>query len=186
MHPFVANLIEKYNIPTSNRSCYLSRIWNGKDLALFYEGFTDEGETPRLYRMEDFDILHEIAHFVVATPVEREFPEYGLETAYTHGASGRDWSLIHSEKERHLALEEAKGVLTPRENTFRELTADFLGCYWAREAGIKFPTTWWPHVKYAGKVFWAGGIAYEYNVEMTAALQWLIQEKLLPPGAVDF
>lgn len=34
MSPFVADLLVKYGIPTSSRSCYLSVLWNGKDLAL--------------------------------------------------------------------------------------------------------------------------------------------------------
>lgn len=94
MSPFVADLLVKYGIPTSSRSCYLSVLWNGRDLALNTTREDEEGDPLEVVPLSDFDVLHEIAHYVVASPVEREFPEFGMGIAFIHGAAGWDWSRL--------------------------------------------------------------------------------------------
>lgn len=171
MSPFVADLLVKYGIPTSSRSCYLSVLWNGKDLALNTTREDEEGDPLEVVPLSDFDLLHEIAHYVVASPVEREFPEFGMGIAFIHGAAGWDWSRLKG-RERELAEESSKGVLTKEEANFREYAADFLGCYWATQMGMEVPANYWPHVKYAD----------ERAGEVYRALLWVVGEGLVQVG----
>ncbi len=49
-------------------------------------------------------------------------------------------------------MRESQGVLTHEENEFREICADFLGCYWStEEAGLVIPHLFWPHMKYTDR-----------------------------------
>lgn len=148
-NPYVANLLAKFGIKTSVRSCFCSTLWNGQDLALYTSMETEDGEE-KIIPLKPFDIMHEIAHWVVADPVEREFPEFGLPTPYINGASGRDWSIL-TPREWEIALKETHGVLTHEEAEFREYCADFLGCFWFVDSGEAIPDDYWPHIKYSNK-----------------------------------
>lgn len=80
-----------------------------------------------------------------------------------------------SEKERDFALRESQGVLTHEENEFREICADFLGCYWStEEAGLEIPHNFWPHMKYTDRA---------RRQHVTDAIDWLIDNSLVPPDA---
>lgn len=139
LHPQLQTIVERFGIPISNRSCHNGYMWDGKTLATYYQKETwDENFNTLLSLSEpipigDAWIAHELAHWVVASPTEREFPEYGCTIGVVpFGASGGlRWDNIKwgsAQWKTQESLQE--GVLTRKEQNFRECCADLLGTYW--------------------------------------------------------
>lgn len=152
-HEIIRQVAKKYGVRLGERSCYHSYVWNGEDLALFYtkELWDDEyefaGLDPTLYPIGEDQLLHEIAHHVVADKLEREFPEFGMDLMnwgpyYITG--GREPPFNENwEADPHW-----RGVLTREEQDFREAFADLLGCYWCDQYGIPVHEKAYPTYKY--------------------------------------
>ena len=68
MHPKVLALSRHFGVPIKERGCVFHHVFDGKSIATH----GSKGE------FTDHDLLHEIAHFVVAAPEQRDLPEYGL------------------------------------------------------------------------------------------------------------
>lgn len=115
------------NVPVSDRSCTGSYMWDGRTIALYRSDSEVEGKTP----LHPADVVHEIAHFLVADPVEREFPDWGCNLFGFFGASGG--YVYYREPEKF------EGVLTKEEQQWREACADFLGCQLCRTLGVYLP-----------------------------------------------
>lgn len=173
MNNHLRNLAESYGVPLSDRSCYNSHIWNGKTLALNFqrEVWDDEGERLLFVGdpqpLPDFDLAHEIAHWVVANPVEREFPEYGGDWL-TYSPYIANGGLTGGELAKNW-----EGVLNREEQNFREACADFLGVYWCDIFGIEVKEEWRPINKYSNYT----GKLYEVGWE---AIIWLRKEGWIP------
>lgn len=125
---FVMNKIfefcQKHSIPLSDRSCTDDFLWDGKTIAIY----RSDNEVEEKLMLDAADILHEVAHFLVASPVEREFPDWGCDNFGFFGAVGGYTYYKDAEK--------FVGVLTKSEQQWREACADFLGCYLCRVFGV--------------------------------------------------
>lgn len=155
MDPAIKVLAETYSVPLSDRSCYRSYLWNGKTLATKWQrevwsanyDTLESVEPPQ--EIEDFTMLHEIAHYVVAEEVEREFPEYGC---LVLGDLNSNPDLLlefgYGSAKYKLKTEEMEGVLTSEEQNFREACADFLAVYWCDLYGLPVKNDWRPINKY--------------------------------------
>lgn len=141
MHQFALNKLKEYNIPTSNRSSYKSFMWNGANLALTNHKLINNKLIP--YELTTLEILHEIAHFVVATPEEREYPEYGCGYLFLHEANGNINSSSSTEE-----INKSYGVLPTMQQDIKETAADLLSCYWAvNDCRILLPKERYPFFK---------------------------------------
>lgn len=157
MHPKLRALADKVGMPVSERSSYNSYLWDGKTLALNWQREVWDEDFLVLQRVEDpqpyddFTLAHEIAHWVVADPVEREFPEYasfiGIDGRATGGLRWDNKKFGTSEWLQQASLQE--GLLTREEQDFREACADFLGVHWCDQFGIPVAEEARPVVKYA-------------------------------------
>ncbi len=146
------DLASRHGIPLSDRSCYDGYVWDGLTLALNFHKPTWDEDYERIVSMgdpvpfDDFDLAHEIAHFVVADPVEREFPEWGCMVGIVgHGATG-GLSFGKARTANQVAQMNSlmDGVLTKEEQNFREACADFLAVHWCDQMGVHVEDTWRP------------------------------------------
>jgi hypothetical protein len=86
VHKIVMALANHYGIALSERACggddLNQPVWNGHNLATLHclaEYDDDEQIINREYRdLSDHDLLHEIGHWIIAAPEQRDLPEYGL------------------------------------------------------------------------------------------------------------
>lgn len=155
MNENLRQLAERIGMPISDRCSYNAHMWDGKTLASFFQNeiwnedctsFTVEPPQP----FDDFKFAHEIAHWIVADPVEREFPEFGCAWEIDHRANGGfNWdNLVWGSKEWLNQQSIQSGVLTDEEQDFREACADFLGVYWCDQFGIPVDPRARPVFKY--------------------------------------
>jgi hypothetical protein len=79
MHPIIIPLAKHFGTKIENRNCFENHIYDGKTIAMF----GSKGGKPLVF--SDHDLLHEIAHFAVAAPEQRDLPEYGVGNAYQAG-----------------------------------------------------------------------------------------------------
>lgn len=131
MHSSVKALFEKYQIPVSDRVCggepILQPVWNGMDLALFWcktkwNRETDVIDSTEYIPLSDHDLLHEIAHWVVAAPEQRDLPEYGL------GAVAYNTY--------HIGEVKLPDVVGSDEGSIQERLCWFVCCYWGMKHHI--------------------------------------------------
>lgn len=130
--------IKTMGIPVSDRSCHNSYLWDGETLALNWQRENWNEDCSKLLSLQepesidDFTLAHEAAHWIVASPVEREFPEYGCMLGIDPRANGGlPWDTVTWGSPQWKLLESRQwGVLTREEQDFREACADFLAVYW--------------------------------------------------------
>ncbi len=95
MHPTIQKIADHFGVVLSERSCSAFFPLNFPDhdaldrdvqQEYVFDGTTTA--TKGLHGpMTDHDILHEIMHYAVAAPEQRDLPEYGLGTAFFNGSS---------------------------------------------------------------------------------------------------
>ena len=118
----IYQLARKWGTRIYKRSCAGSFSYNGKTIALY----SDHNKSKQ---RSTSDIIHDIAHFVVATPKRRKLPEFGLGTSpdnytrLTFPADGMNYSMAQTEEE----------------------LASVLGIYWEREIGLDWRQTYENH-----------------------------------------
>lgn len=132
MHPSVKKLLEKYQIPVSDRVCggvpVLQPVWNGSDLATqWVKTCWDDQGGEEIYSttnipLSDHDLLHEIAHWVAAAPEQRDLPEYGL------GAIAF--------QTYHIGEVALPDVVGGEEGCIQEMLCWLLCCYWGTKYQI--------------------------------------------------
>lgn len=71
MHRDVLRIATHFGVRIANRSATNNHIFDGKTIATY-------GGWPQRQTFSDHDLLHEIGHFVAASPEQRDLPEYGL------------------------------------------------------------------------------------------------------------
>ena len=129
MHPVIQQLAQRYGIVLEDRCCgghdLKQPVWNGKTLATKhlqakYDSITDQyqfSEVP----LSDHDFLHEIGHWVVAAPEQKDLPEYGL------GAVA--FSTYHF-------AHECPEVVDHKEATIQEFLTQLLCVYWGKKYNL--------------------------------------------------
>jgi hypothetical protein len=80
MNPKVQQLANHFGVKLAYRSATGSHVFDGKSIAM-------SGGSTGTYRRDfsDHDLLHDIAHYAVASPEQRDLPEYGLGIARIAG-----------------------------------------------------------------------------------------------------
>jgi hypothetical protein len=100
MHPAILEIAAKVGVPITDRPCDDGHVFDGQSIATHYFpmhwvktgkkykwGYPEEhlvrsGEPARY--LLDHDLLHEIMHFAVALPEQRDLPEFGLGYTGSH------------------------------------------------------------------------------------------------------
>ncbi len=76
-----------HGIVIENRSCSGSYIWDGKSIANHYHTYdrlTDDASFMKV-NFTDWQLSHEIAHWIAAYPQFRHLPEYGMRSGTNLG-----------------------------------------------------------------------------------------------------
>lgn len=190
MHPKLQEIADRYGIPISNRSCHNGYMWDGRTLSIHHqkEKWDDDfhrggGKLISLSEpiyIGDSWAAHEIAHWVVATPTERSFPEYGCTIGIVpFGATGGiRWDKVKYGSQEWKALESIQeGVLTRKEQNFREVCADLLGTYWCDCFNI--PVIY--EARPINKIINSIKVPSSYSIEEGwRAIIWLREHNLIP------
>jgi hypothetical protein len=85
MHPAIKQLADHFSVSFADRSCVGSHIFDGKTIAIR----ASRG------KFLDHDLLHEVAHFAVASSMQRKMPEYGLGYSASGGENPCDPVIAH-------------------------------------------------------------------------------------------
>ncbi len=117
----IRQLARKWGTRIRKRHCE-ELAFNGKTIAEFQDA---ELTT----RRSDSNLIHDIAHFVVAAPERRTMPEFGLGDAPDTHTVG---------------LPRAKGMTAHQAQQEEELTSA-LGIYWERQLGLNWRKTYQDH-----------------------------------------
>lgn len=161
MHLFVESKIKEYKIPTSNRSSYKNYMWDGNTLALTCHKLVENKLIE--YKLSTLEMLHEIAHYVVASDYERSFPEYGCGYLFLHNANGNLNSKSSNED-----IIRSYGMLSAMEQDIKESAADLLSCFWAvKYCNITIPKERYPFFKLENgpSIIQAQILLYSMNLE---------------------
>lgn len=115
----IRQLARKWGTSIRKRSCR-DFAFNGKTIAEL-----DSSERPNPSQRTESNLIHDIAHFVVAAPERRTIPEFGL---------GDSPDTLRFNTPR------AKGITAAMAQREEEL-ASALGIYWERELGLDWRQT---------------------------------------------
>jgi hypothetical protein len=74
----VYELAAHFGVKLADRNAWRSHRYDGKSIALWGRKMAPGSLRYDDLELSDHEILHEIAHFVVAAPCQRDLPEYGL------------------------------------------------------------------------------------------------------------
>lgn len=133
MHPKVKQLADRFGVVLSNRICFSVErglpedykpefaMYDGKSLA------TRIRFANRVFEKDDHGLMHDIAHYAVALPVQRELPEFGLGTP----AYGQPLGITD-----RWGYEAIPSVIEPDESEIQEHMAQFLCVLWGKAYGI--------------------------------------------------
>lgn len=181
MHPQLRKIAEQYGVPLSDRSCHNSYMYDGKTLATTYQKENWDEDFNNLLSLSDplpipdDWMAHEIAHYVVADSVEREFPEYGCAVGIVGFGSDPLWNnSILTAKQLQSTYD---GVLTREEQDFREICADLLGTYWCKRVGIRVEEKAHPVYKLVSSLTEPKS-SYSYEMGWRAII-WLRENNLM-------
>lgn len=118
----IKQLARKWGTKIWKRACRDDFAFNGKTIAEF-------GDNEMQKRRTDSNLIHDIAHFVVAAPERRTLPEFGL-------GDSPDTYIFNTPK--------AQGMTSQKAQQEEEL-ASVLGIYWEREFGLDWYKTYEDH-----------------------------------------
>lgn len=79
LSPQVRNFAKLIGVPLARRHVFRRYVWDGETLGTFFYDRKSRGFLP----ISDHSILHELCHYVVAAPEQRDLPEYGLGSVYS-------------------------------------------------------------------------------------------------------
>lgn len=134
MHPAVKKLAEEHGVQIEERCASDSWTFDGKSIATYFKYSTGE-----IVRYTDHDLLHEIAHYVLAAPEQRDLPEYGLVWGIASGTSygplGGFWRDKHGNL-KDTVLQIREGVVDWEEQEIQEKCVHFLCIIWGQKYGI--------------------------------------------------
>lgn len=112
------NYAKVYGVIIEERNATGSYIWNGKTIANHYNKWNDWDGLFKKEYFPDEQLAHEIAHWIVAKPWQRELPEYGMNSLTGFGClenfdpvlSKRDWSMQekYAAKKGYIIFEKCK------------------------------------------------------------------------------
>lgn len=143
MHSGLREIANRFQAPLSDRSCLNGYIYDGKTIATNFQKETWDDNCKKVLSVSDplpipdDWMAHEIAHWVVADPTEREFPEYGCALGIVgFGAYPLKFQGVAESLEYKRLESLAEGLLQKEEQEFREHCADFLAVHWCDQLGI--------------------------------------------------
>jgi hypothetical protein len=77
MHPKIMELATQYGVVFSDRDATGDYLYDGKTIAI----------RNQRGMFLDHDLLHEVVHFIIAAPEQKDLPEYGLGTSASNQCS---------------------------------------------------------------------------------------------------
>lgn len=138
MHSKVLELAKHFGVAFADRNACENHIFDGKTIAIrggwpdvidencdcVYQDYDGPERKPRIF--SDHDLLHEVAHYAVAFPEQRDLPEYGLESV---SIAGEDYvpNVVDN-------IDYSMGY--PPEATTQEFMAQMLCMIWGKAYGI--------------------------------------------------
>lgn len=126
MNELILSIAWRFGVPLSSRSCTDSYFYDGKTIATTYR------KDGQLLPIPDFNIIHNIGHWVVAETWHRDLPEFGMCLSFEFGATG---GLNLDQQEQA-----ADGLLDIGEQNHLEAMAYFLGYNLCLLARIPIPS----------------------------------------------
>lgn len=127
MNKKVKDLFNYFGMPCSERSCTNNYVWNGRNLATRYH-IWNSGHIRKFYAISDFQLCHELAHWLVADSTQRTLPEYGLAILGEFGANGGQESETFQ-----------SGILPTEEQEYQETLSYLLGLDLALQSSCRIP-----------------------------------------------
>lgn len=91
-HPYIYQLSAQIGVPVADRAIDNTYFFDGRTIGTFWSRYSwdekkgDYTNTGRVSYFLDHDILHELVHWMVATPEQRDLPEFGLGTPHLPGS----------------------------------------------------------------------------------------------------
>lgn len=151
MRPSVIALAQHYGVPLSPRSVSGGFQWDGATLGTRYQRWAEVcrcgkcfslGELelcPTLYAVPERDIVHDIAHHIVAEPWQRDLPEWGLGFSGSFAANGGRHVIGDGIVSDALAggLWDGAG-----EADRQEVVTNLIGYILMQSVGVKPPLAW--------------------------------------------
>lgn len=134
MNPVIQDLANYYGVKLSDRVAvntdrgiprnftHADAIYNGKDIATKVRCFC------KVKEYLDHDLLHEIAHYVVADEAQRDLPEYGLGTVIYGHRLGEQIMLYEGAA--------IPSVVNQGESEVQERMAQLLSIVWGERFGL--------------------------------------------------
>jgi hypothetical protein len=154
MNTDVVVLAALYGVPLSERSVAGNYQWDGQTLGTRWQrwaadckcgrcrGLPELSFCPVLLNIRDHDIVHDIAHHIVAEPWQRDLPEWGLGMAADYGANGGYHLLADKAGSAMLALADGLWGDDNREPDRQESVANLVGYILMQRIGVKPPKAW--------------------------------------------
>lgn len=202
----------RYGVPLSLRSASGGYMWNGKDLAIHYQRWSDDCLCancidaaqqlplepfrawttpvlcPKMHRIADHDLIHDIGHFIVAPEWARDLPEWGLGTAATEYNVNGGYHLMVG-KYSDTSLEYIFDGLFPEEEANRqEAIANLIGYILMQDCGIKPPVsyrkTWVEYYRAGNERQWVLDVLPQYGFSTDAGVRALDYMALTPEEKV--
>jgi hypothetical protein len=113
MHPILPRLAAHFGVRLADRSCVLNHIYDPRDRSIATRG--------RRRVFSDHDLLHEIAHFAIASERQKRLPEYGLGSVAIAGELGTDPDEV---------------IIRDEEGNIQERMTHFLCILWGMAYGV--------------------------------------------------
>jgi len=140
IHPAIIRLAEELSIPLVDRNAGESWIYNGKDLALWYQLVDEEDEVFPIHKFSDHEILHELGHAFFAHEEQRDLPEYGLEwgivVSQALGPCDGNYRTRDGIPTWTYAQAECMGLVDPGEARVQECCAQLFCVFFGERYGI--------------------------------------------------
>jgi len=161
MHPAIQMLADKFGVRIAERCASDSWQFDGESIATTHRKYTS------IIHNSDHDLLHEIAHYAVAAPEQRDLPEYGLALAIVPGQCYGHFRNPDGTIDGKFS-QVAGGLVDDDEQKIQEHMAQLLCVHWGMVYGIspvlssepsaRITASWEAYLLYkideAGNTFW--------------------------------
>lgn len=132
MNQDLKKLFDRHGMPLSQRSCTGDYLWNGESLATRFHIWENKAANWRKYfPINDFQMCHELAHWLMADADQQNLPEYGMAILGDFGTTG-GFSPEDFDKNR-------SGFLPEKEQDYLESLSYLLGYEFALACQVPIP-----------------------------------------------
>lgn len=148
MHPIIQKVADILGIALADRNANDSWVWDGQTLATWSKYSSYDGIEERKRDFTDTWLLHEMGHWIVAKPWQRDLPEYGLAWGVAPNASEAYGPKDHYKNAdgslNDAAMTLAGGLILDKEEENNcEYFADWFVILTNDRLGLAWPAGYW-------------------------------------------